>query len=180
MLAARWLAQAPVAAVLISHIIPHKHILWVFVRNALLRFFLCVPRRSFLHKILFFQSGGIDIFLISPCEALLMSIHNVCFCGEIRKIFTWYPLLSRPGIDKKKYLHVYLIPLYLELCKALFSTKMFWYFSISPGKLALWRLSKGLFGKGLKNAKHNLYHISFYYYFLYFCKKICLDISCES
>ena len=25
-----------------------------------------------------------------------MSTHNICFCGEIRKIFIWYPLLSRP------------------------------------------------------------------------------------
>ena len=25
-----------------------------------------------------------------------MSTHNICFSGEIRKIFTWYPLLSRP------------------------------------------------------------------------------------
>ena len=24
-----------------------------------------------------------------------MSTHNVCFCGEIRKIFTWYPVSSR-------------------------------------------------------------------------------------
>ena len=25
-----------------------------------------------------------------------MSTHNICFHGEIRKIFTGYPLLSRP------------------------------------------------------------------------------------
>ena len=25
-----------------------------------------------------------------------MSTHNICFRGEIRKIFTGYPLLSRP------------------------------------------------------------------------------------
>ena len=25
-----------------------------------------------------------------------MSTHNICFCGEIRKMFTGYPLLSRP------------------------------------------------------------------------------------
>ena len=24
-----------------------------------------------------------------------MSTHNICFCWEIRKLFTWYPLLSR-------------------------------------------------------------------------------------
>ena len=29
-------------------------------------------------------------------EALLMSTHNICFRGEIRKIITWYALLSRP------------------------------------------------------------------------------------
>ena len=27
-------------------------------------------------------------------EALLMSTHNICFCGEIRKILCGYPLLS--------------------------------------------------------------------------------------
>ena len=27
-----------------------------------------------------------------------MSTHNIRFCGEIRKIYTWYPLLSRPMI----------------------------------------------------------------------------------
>ena len=31
-----------------------------------------------------------------PLEALLMSTHNMHFLGEIRKIFTWYPLLCRP------------------------------------------------------------------------------------
>ena len=25
-----------------------------------------------------------------------MNTHNICFCGETSKIFTWYPLLSRP------------------------------------------------------------------------------------
>ena len=25
-----------------------------------------------------------------------MSTHNICFCGKIRKVFTWYPFLSRP------------------------------------------------------------------------------------
>ena len=29
-------------------------------------------------------------------EALLMSTHNTCFRREIRKLVTWYPLLSRP------------------------------------------------------------------------------------
>ena len=29
-------------------------------------------------------------------EALLMSTHNICFRREIRKLFTLYPLLSRP------------------------------------------------------------------------------------
>ena len=27
-------------------------------------------------------------------EALLMSTHNICFRGEMRTVFTWYPLLS--------------------------------------------------------------------------------------
>ena len=54
-----------------------------------------------------FQSKSIDIFLISPqkhmlwyslvlTEVLLMSTHNICFCWEIKKLLTWYPLLSRP------------------------------------------------------------------------------------
>ena len=30
-----------------------------------------------------------------------MSTHNICFHGEIRKILTWYLLLSRPRIQKK-------------------------------------------------------------------------------
>ena len=41
-----------------------------------------------------------------------MSNHNICFRGEIRKIFIWYPLLSRP----------------MALVKAIFSTKMYGYF----------------------------------------------------
>ena len=28
-------------------------------------------------------------------ELLLMSTHNICFCGEIRKILCGYPLISR-------------------------------------------------------------------------------------
>ena len=28
-----------------------------------------------------------------------MSTHNICFCGEIRKIFTGYPPLSRPMLE---------------------------------------------------------------------------------
>ena len=28
-----------------------------------------------------------------------MSTHNICFCGEIRKIFTEYSPLSRPIVD---------------------------------------------------------------------------------
>ena len=31
-------------------------------------------------------------------DALLMSTHNICFRGEIRKILACYPLLSRPMI----------------------------------------------------------------------------------
>ena len=39
-------------------------------------------------------------------EALLLSTHNICFCGEIRKIFTRYPPLSRPMY---KYIIIFLI-----------------------------------------------------------------------
>ena len=34
--------------------------------------------------------------IICFAEALLISTHNICFCGEIRKIFIGYPPLSRP------------------------------------------------------------------------------------
>ena len=30
-----------------------------------------------------------------------MSTHNICFCAEIRKIFTGHPPLSRPMISEK-------------------------------------------------------------------------------
>ena len=54
----------------------------------------------------FFHPKNADIFLISPrkhvvgthykrlTEVLLMSTHNICFRGEIRKILCGYPLLS--------------------------------------------------------------------------------------
>ena len=49
-----------------------------------------------LVKALFFSSKSIDIFLISPGKhmlwVLIRSAHNICFPGEIRKIFTGYPL----------------------------------------------------------------------------------------
>ena len=56
----------------------------------------------------FFQSKSIDIYLISPRKHMLWVLirrpwqdasnecHNICFHGEIRKIFTGYPPLSRP------------------------------------------------------------------------------------
>ena len=28
-------------------------------------------------------------------ELLLMSTHTVCFCGKIRKMYNWIPLVSR-------------------------------------------------------------------------------------
>ena len=36
--------------------------------------------------------------------ALLMSTHNICFQGKIRKIFNWLPLLS--GAMNKKYVYI--------------------------------------------------------------------------
>ena len=40
---------------------------------------------------------------------LLISTHNICFCGEIRKkIFTWYPFLSRPMASNKNPQHMFL------------------------------------------------------------------------
>ena len=35
-----------------------------------------------------------------------MSTHNICFCGEIRKIFTGYPPLSRPMHSMKIFMVV--------------------------------------------------------------------------
>ena len=31
-----------------------------------------------------------------------MSTHNICFRGEIRKIYTGYPPLSRPMVDARR------------------------------------------------------------------------------
>ena len=39
---------------------------------------------------------------VEKWQALLMSTHNICFCGEIGKIFTGYPPLSRPMITLKR------------------------------------------------------------------------------
>ena len=39
----------------------------------------------------FFQSKSIYVFLISPQKHMLwysLEVHNICFCGEIRKIST--------------------------------------------------------------------------------------------
>ena len=36
-------------------------------------------------------------------SALLMTTHNICFCREIRKLFAWYPLLSRHMAWLKSY-----------------------------------------------------------------------------
>ena len=34
------------------------------------------------------------VLIRKACEVLLMSTHNICFHGEISKIFCGYPLLS--------------------------------------------------------------------------------------
>ena len=56
---------------------------WFFFFNPkVMQFFL------FLHK---------NIYCGYSLEApQLISTHNICFRGEVRKMFTWYPLLSRP------------------------------------------------------------------------------------
>ena len=38
-----------------------------------------------------------------------MSTHNICFCGEIRKIFTYYTLLFRPVLtfQYSLFIHVF-------------------------------------------------------------------------
>ena len=46
-----------------------------------------------------------------------MSTHNICFCREIRKIFTCYPLLSRPMLAD--------VQAYFSLCWVHLSTGMF-------------------------------------------------------
>ena len=54
----------------------------------------------------------IDIFLVSPwkqvlwalVEGLLMSTHNVYFCGNITKIYTRYPRLSRAMLERGNWL----------------------------------------------------------------------------
>ena len=47
-------------------------------------------------------------------EASLMSTHSICFPQEIRKLFTWYPLLSRPMNDA----FFYALPHTLSFCYA--------------------------------------------------------------
>ena len=50
----------------------------------------CCPKHSsWYDAFFFFNKKSIDIFFLFLYE-------NICFHGEIRKIFTWYPLLSRP------------------------------------------------------------------------------------
>ena len=47
-------------------------------------------------KNLYFSFYSTKMWVLRLGEALLMSTQNVCFLWEIRKLFTWYPLLSRP------------------------------------------------------------------------------------
>ena len=52
-----------------------------------------------LYEMLFFNQKITDIFLISPQKHVVgthLSTHNICFCGEIKKLSCGYPLLSRP------------------------------------------------------------------------------------
>ena len=42
-----------------------------------------------------------------------MSTHNICFRGEIRKIFTRYPLLSRPMTPDKVTIVVIILDMFL-------------------------------------------------------------------
>ena len=63
-----------------------------------------VEKINFYHSIAFFKQKVLMIFLFlhknipwahSVDEALLVSTHVICFCGEVRNNFTWYPHLSR-------------------------------------------------------------------------------------
>ena len=57
-------------------------------------------RRISLDKAIIFQPKSIYIFLISRQKrmlwVLIRSASMTCFRWEIRKLLTWYPLLSRP------------------------------------------------------------------------------------
>ena len=83
---------------------PQTHILWVLI-------ILGAPLKS-THNIALVKAlfsiqkyGYFSYFSMKTCcgthqkrlaEALLMSTHSICFHGEIRKIYTRYPPLSRP------------------------------------------------------------------------------------
>ena len=51
----------------------------------------------------FFKPKILTVLLISPQNMLLMSTHNVCFCGEIRKYLSLYP--SYPELNKPWYFY---------------------------------------------------------------------------
>ena len=61
-------------------------------------------RRLFQPKIsIFFLFLDKNICYGYSLEVLLMSTHNICFRREIRKLFIWYPLLSRPMMSVLKF-----------------------------------------------------------------------------
>ena len=64
-----------------------------------------------------------------------MSAHNICFCGEIRKIICGYPLLS------VAMLHVSCLSYHLSLCRL---------FNECPQHMFLWRNKKNINTFGLK------------------------------
>ena len=70
-----------------------------------IRSLLCIAP----HKMLFFFNQNVLIFFLflhknvcsvysleAPCQGACKEYHNICFHGEIRKIFIWYPHSSRP------------------------------------------------------------------------------------
>ena len=82
--------------------------LLTFFSTKILAYIVCVLfndqrfNDTLTNDIVSFEQLGPDIFLITPqkhmflvsLEALLMSTHNMCFCGEIRKLLCGYLLLS--------------------------------------------------------------------------------------
>ena len=92
-------------------------------------------------------------------EALLMSTHNLCFCGEIRKILIWYSLLSRHMLYWYEKWAFMLLTI-TQKRRFFFSTKQCWCFFLflnenmrvliyallmSTHNMFLWRYKKNIY-----------------------------------
>ena len=107
-----------------------------------------VPHMVALDKIFFFFNSKVLIFSYfftktyvvgihwkHLIEALLMSTHNICFRGEVRKIFTWYPPLSKPIPSYPSYYQIYLK--YLDTYTLRFWTRSFYWSTLVAKSLVL-------------------------------------------